>query len=748
VTIDQLWFGWVARGAEGVNKEQIIAASGVLDDRSQGTTRAVLAACYRPRRETFGWIDAPGVRIVFRRNLTGVDDWGRPGRFFVHALAGTPSILTPETLARLWDAEIWERSALDAPDDKLRALSSNADLRLGPTPAAIDRQALTAMLAGHLRHVAWGRRSAIALGDHDAVIAAAEIARVLPARFSPHGFSTDEPGERAEAYDLVAGAPPNGRFGAVGPDIESDDGWRAAARLVLAAADRHEHAVATVEALAGRVGSAQEFAAATYYWAELDREADPDRELDEQALRRPLGWAAEDSRLALVLVNGPGVDTVARAFVEEMPEALRIIASTNDRSRGNGLVAALALAIERLSPQRGTALLERLGRSAPALAEEIAGLVLTAWSHARALETVSPGQALTLLRFVAARGAAPEQAAQELLSRQPMTAPIARSRDLPVAWRACAVAANPTEVPPADLARLLIEEPGFAATVLERAAPRVLDALGAAVDAVSPQVADAVIDAASPFLKGFELEACRWSVAERVDDPVERYHRMGSLIVDGSRRSSATDRALDAYARAVLACRASGRLALPDDRVLASGTSRCARAWRTLRQALRLRPPNTRAAVEATKALGDLHADAALELCAEEVLASCRHARDFRELRVLAEHSGERDEDHAVRVARTAMRRRGCARPWEQVVAVMWIAYLVAVGSLDASVLDLPELQRLAPIPDSSARAWVSWRGDEFRRPRALRHWHRALTAEATAPRPPLRLRRWRAGAE
>ncbi len=745
MTIGQLWFGWASRGAEGLNRQQIIAASGVLDDPDQPLTQKVLHVCYGPRRPTFGWVDRPGLRVAFRRSPTGLDSRGRPGNFFVHALAAAPQALPPAALGPLFSSPLWHEAAPPDPPRKLPALDGLATLRLGP-PVTIAPAELRTLLAGHLANVARGKRSAVALPDDAAAAAAARIAAALPPAFGLQGFSTDEAADRAEGYDLVAGKPPSARFAAIAPDAAVDAAWQDVAELLLAAAEGDCAAADAVAALAERAATADAFASSLREWTLLDRGVAPGDAAGAPPHAGTLRTAASDPRLARRLLDGPGRTRLFQAVAAGQPDALAIVRQAGEHGREDALAAPLATALEPLPPPAAAATLSELAQVNRSLASAVADPLLRRWEQEQATARLSPADAIVLARILPAPVGAPGHGAATLLEEPALVEAIAVSPAVAVEWRALATARTPDVLQPSELARALIEQPGFARALLTRPSPAVLNAIGAAIDAVAPTQGRAIVETAAPYVAEVEADAWRWSVLSRLPDAAARYRQMQLLLV---RRLAAGDvwalRALDAFVEAVMTVRDAGT-PLPHlpDAVLSGAQSMRATTWRALRAVLGARTSASDIASEASglvEALDSGDRDAALEVAVDALLAAYRDPSDLSgALQALAARGRDARPDLARRVARAAQRQRKSGSRGRVLVATRWIAMGVALERIPEELLDEPVVASIGrPWPEPE-RAALRALAESLQTSKRTQRWLERLARERESPR--LRLRR------
>ncbi len=267
--LGQLWYGWAPRGLEGVNQEQLVAASGKLGSRADSITQKVLPWCYALKSDSRGWIEQNGVGVAFRRTPTGRDAHGREGAFFVHALIWESGAMPAELLGGLWDADVWVSRPPEEPPDRLELIRSPESLGLAAAHA-VDPSVMLATMAGLLKNIAGVRKSRIELSPAEAYSVASTLVAVLPVRFGLVSFSSYEERDRATAYDIVAGPATGPQHTPVGPDQEPAAAWVGAARLLLSASHGDGEAVTLVDLIGAEAATLPDFVNRVRRWAELE----------------------------------------------------------------------------------------------------------------------------------------------------------------------------------------------------------------------------------------------------------------------------------------------------------------------------------------------------------------------------------------------------------------------------------------------------------------------------------------------
>lgn len=314
--IEQLWFGWSETGLEGSNRQQIIAASPGLADPTAVFTRTVLRYCYSPSEPTVGWCEADGIRMVFRRTPRGLDGRGRPGNYFVHALAAQQDQLHPVQLSAVLADQLLRSEAPTAAQTALAVLTIDAPPPRLPVEASRGRHAL-----GHyLANLNAGRLTALRAEPTEVAALAAYVAQHIPESLGLVGFSEREATDASTQYDLTAAPAPNPLFADADPDVEPPPLWLSAVELLIDAAGGNQNATDCVSVLAATRASRRDFVVALGNWCAIER-GDPEavtasalRWLDgEPALRRR---AMRLPVFDIVVSRAIGGDSTAGAVLE------------------------------------------------------------------------------------------------------------------------------------------------------------------------------------------------------------------------------------------------------------------------------------------------------------------------------------------------------------------------------------------------------------------------------------------------
>jgi hypothetical protein len=725
--LGQLWYGWAPHGAEGINQEQIVAGSGKLGSRASGLTHMVLPWCYFQKTESCGWIERSGVGVAFRRTPTGRDAYGRLGAFFVHALVWQPGTMPAELLPGLWDASLWVTSPPDEPPERLEPIRDEEELGLGEAPA-VERDVMTVTLAGLLENLAGSRLSALDLPPARAYGVASRLAAALPAKFGLISFSTHEEPDRADAYDLVAGAPPGPRHAAVGPGTQPASDWTEAARLLLDGREGDANARALVDTIAGQASSLPEFADRMRRWVEIEAEsASPEVPLDP----RSLAWLVQSPQLVAFLLRGAGARWLARACV--VGERIDVLEAVRRADSEGRFVAALEQELLRASPAEAISCLGRIERG---LAAQTHGLALTLAESWRGggLGQLSPQDAVSLARLLASNRAptsTPAAIVDELTSAPGLAGALACAESLPVEWRANAAAAHPEEVPGQALATAIAYEREFAPTFVRRSGQPGIRRLQAAIADAPMPLALACAERAGAYLASAEDRVnLVWPSIARLPAR-ERLDVLNRYALDIEFEEAWVAATIEALVDTVLGGRDGGR-ALP--RVggpalnvrLRSTTDRI-EAWRGLSVVVGATGElRVEQALRQVSMLADpRESDAALEVVVDAVCERANRTREQWLTAVATVAWGTRgdDEAFALRLARAALRGGGGDRRILARWTVEWVAdaidrKTVSPGVFGDTVLDAVA-SRLRP-PDVEAI-------DEYasRRPRrsASRKW-------------------------
>lgn len=728
MTVGQLWFGWTARGAEGFNKQQIIAGSGVLDDRRERETQLALQYCYRADEPAFGWAEDDGLRFVFQRLPAGLDGYGRPGNYFVQVLVAAAGTLPAEVLGRLWGAEVWQTLPLPETPAKLRAFENLSDLGLRPKTEA-SRGLLLPALAGHLRNVADGRGSRLEMDLQDAVCIAAEVAELLPERFGLPAFSTREDGDRARRYDLVVGESAGGDLAPAGLDHDPGDTWTTAAELLVRA---HEDLLVrdATEAVVESSATLTEFADRLHDLAAAVSD-NADDQIDPSVLR----LVASDERLLRFVMDTAGRVRVEMAFRHGDPDAVSMLARASQLASGSPDPGRLVNVLRDLPPGEALARVLELRIGAVDLARRTTSALLDDWASAGRVGALTASQARRFLELLSEPQTTTGPGIGILLDEPRFTADILASRSIRPDWQARATARHPERVHASALARAIAEAPEFARSLLVEPSPALLARVGEAIASAPLHLADAVLSTAAPKVDSSFSDEWRISHLLRTRDPLPRYEEARLLLARRQRSTEAwAEMALDAYVASVLGMRSSRR-GLPDlsEAIIRGVVGVRVSLWSDFRSELYdqwLRPTLLeRASHNAGQIVTRMQRadrDAALEL-AVDVLAS--HAVDgwqawSRAVSELRLASGVPYDDLARRVVRAA-HRETLRWPDDYALGVIpWVAARVDSSRISPELLTTSGFQALGnALRDERQLATLAALRAAFKKSRPLKRW-------------------------
>jgi hypothetical protein len=261
--IEQLYYTWAPRGAEGINQFQIAAISAGLKRPPLVPLLPDLRRLCRYDRPpgaedgpaSFGWLDLREHRVAFLRvPVPGVG--GRSGSFAAHLLVGRPAALPEAEIASSFGAGFWWTGLTEGELDEIEAGKQDFELpavdwdealetRVAPGADAVEA---AGALARDLLSMAGDERLAVLDDGAGFGSALRTLGRWLPQAFAGISLSTYEV---APAFPLtVIGTPerPSGmRVCELGGDL--DPAHRATARQLLG--DRPEGAL--LRAAVGRV---------------------------------------------------------------------------------------------------------------------------------------------------------------------------------------------------------------------------------------------------------------------------------------------------------------------------------------------------------------------------------------------------------------------------------------------------------------------------------------------------------------
>jgi hypothetical protein len=530
--IEQLWYGWAARGVEGLNMQQIIAASPGLTSRSTLLTQIALTQCTPASEPTFGWYAHNDIHIVFRRSPAGLDGRGRPGNYFVHVLAADKAELPACALAAIVTSGL----LLGALPDELPSKLPHVTLDDLPAPDE-DEPALLGVLAGYLANLRDGRLTALATDPDRAAGLAGLIAATMPAHLGLTGFSAREKQNRAAHYDLVSGPPPNPLFGQVDPADQLDQLDTDSARLLIAAG-RDRAASECVELLAAGQSSRRDFALAVADWCAIER-ADP---------------GSITSKTLQLLIDRPGI----RRRFTSLPALPRIVelafagdgraGQTADAFHLDGQSRILDLVCDhvRATPE-GAATLHALVRAgARNLAIAAVGTLAQGGEH---LDLASLGeiQQLSMLDLFPPDPEASPTVKALLQDSGLGTAVVGRAR-YPLAWQVLAARRHAARTTPEQFTALLQQEPDCVTNLLtQHPEAAVIQRIGEALARIEVGSARQILRA-SAGLVAPPTEQTWWdTLCGRLDPPT-----LFALIAERARRLKDVDdrSAADAFVKA------------------------------------------------------------------------------------------------------------------------------------------------------------------------------------------------------
>ena len=216
--IEQLHYTWAREGLQGLGRFQVTAASPGLTDLTSPTATLALRLCrfstgggHGEAPVSFGWIDARGLRFVFRRiAVTASNNRDqRPGNFAAHVIVGStgelplPRVLTSSPQPVWWDGD--EESTTRLPALPLApALLPLMPFHAAGEPEVLDKHTREALVLLLERGFA-GR---VPAGWAPLVQAMSVCAKHIPEAVAGLGsFSSYEAGESAAWFALTGASP-------------------------------------------------------------------------------------------------------------------------------------------------------------------------------------------------------------------------------------------------------------------------------------------------------------------------------------------------------------------------------------------------------------------------------------------------------------------------------------------------------------------------------------------------------------
>lgn len=296
--MEQLWYGWAERGQQGYNRQQIISASPGLMDSSSRLTRIALSQCQRPIKATFGWCDIKGIRLVFRRTPTGLDDRERPGNFFVHIVAGRLDEINPTSLSRI--ASTLLCSLPDDVPESLPRLDHHSPEFAGDFRSSEDLHSRA--LAFYLENLSRGQLTAFQTTPDMGSSLACHVASHMPASLGLVGFSAHEGNAQDRSFDVLACAVHSPLFHSTDPSSDPSQRARLGAALLTDAARGVSSAQRCVQELVSISKSRRDFSNFLLAW--IDIEQADEHTLDSEKFRWLAGNRVFRDRLSALAMLG------------------------------------------------------------------------------------------------------------------------------------------------------------------------------------------------------------------------------------------------------------------------------------------------------------------------------------------------------------------------------------------------------------------------------------------------------------
>jgi GTPase-associated protein 1, N-terminal domain type 2 len=489
--IEQLYYSWAARGIEGRNRLQIVAASPGLANRDFSLCRAALRLCQYtchprdlaegPPPVSYGWLDDEATRFWFRRQDAGLGGDGRPGNFIAHILTGPPRSLPTNELLCRFASPFWESTARGLAETEHGGLDLRLPLvNLDDIPPADQWGAPSSEELGALVELllsgAPQPRIAFALEPGEIVDLLRIVTGSLRPLFERTAFSTYESERMRRQFDLVG----MGRHGRADLGFQSLSGSstvavsskaKSVARLMLSSKDEDSHV------LAATVGASTTPQGAL----DLERFAELAKRVDDVG-RQPINMnrlhaaLSSPSVFRTALNYGSVRKAIAEAIAEsddDVKDALRLAARDlpEDLLRELGANTAEAL-IERSRVQELDRLMDQLIFISPAIEDGLLDTILRRLVDGTA-DTGGPSflSAKTLrelLRYARRTPAVPPEAITSVVANGAQYyRQLVPDHVLPTEWRArmLADALIGHRAKASDVAALIGQEPGLLSAV-------------------------------------------------------------------------------------------------------------------------------------------------------------------------------------------------------------------------------------------------------------------------------------------
>ncbi len=506
--IEQLWFGWSEVGLEGSNLQQIIAASPGLSDPRSPTTQKALKFCYSPARPTTGWCQADGVRVIFRRTPLGLDGRGRPGKYFVHVLAGDD--LRPAQIDSIINSQLLLSQAPETAGTMLEQVPSpdTASLAtLSPPEAGIEA-------VGHyLANLAAGRLTALRATSERAVQLASFVARLLPDSLGLVGFSESETASDSAQYDITLAPAPTPLFAEIDPASSAPDGWREAAQLLLDADAGDQYARDCIGVLAGSAATRRDFSIALSHWCAIERGT-----LDAVTMDA-LSWLDQEPALRRRALRSAALSTIVELALQGRQPAALVLEHDLD-SNGSLVLDAvclaaqdrLAIAVDRLASAGATALSRAIiSRMSPFEID---------------LAPLQPNRQRALLDLFRSDGQR-SPAVERLLDNLSLAVSIVGDPRVPVGWQIFAIRKHAARLQASAIGQFLARWPDLTDQLCASpVSASVLDQIGTAMDGLDVPLALRIRDNAAECIPD-EVDREWWMACYQRLNPRQRLDLLG-----------------------------------------------------------------------------------------------------------------------------------------------------------------------------------------------------------------------------
>lgn len=532
MTVGQLWYSWAQSGAEGTNRFQIVAGSGRLTDRNEPVAQIALRSCYEASTSTLTWEQAGPVRVVtLRTPMPSPPGVGTKRNYLAHALVAGVDALPTAELPRLVEASAWARELPAGFEHELMPFSSIEELGLAPA-LAIPDDVFVQLFANFLGNALRGWRSSLDLAPARVATVVARISASLPGQFGLLSFCSNPEDRHVERYAVVAGSPVADGFAPLYRAEPADAALVGVVELLQSAQAGDRTAASVVDGIESLSGSLTELITGLAHWSVVTRPID---RAHPELLDEPLRFVLRSSLLVDALIDGEGGWTIAAGVAYGSATAYQAVVVAEERGRTDDLVARVVDCLAEVPPVSAAESLAHLRSGAPRSASVFARALIRRWEAEEWISYIEPSVRVSVLVTVASGSHQPGSAVTTLLDRDSAAA-IAAADQLPVTWRAVALAGEPEAVPGDVLAGVLATSVPMRREVAALLATdlRLLPVVDRAVEQLTPEPGFEVVAALRSDAPEPTVDSWMYDLSAQLS-PSELLAQIGTLLPSKSR---------------------------------------------------------------------------------------------------------------------------------------------------------------------------------------------------------------------